>query len=101
MTETSQKTRVLASLRHAGPRGISQADWSGLHGTPDGGAPITRVAARVADLRADGHTIHASGRRAGCVVYQLVREHRPYGRPPEPEAAVLFVPPPENALTAA
>jgi hypothetical protein len=68
----TQKDRVLKSLRVAGSRGITQADWTGAYGaTPDGGAPITRVAARVLDLSQDGHTIKKGPLRDSCRVYRL------------------------------
>lgn len=92
----TQRDRVLKSLQAAGPRGISQADWLGS--TPDGGPSITRVAARVNDLKRDGYVIDVRGKRDKCAVYVLVREpHEPL---PVPEAEVvrLFAPPPANAL---
>lgn len=67
----SQKGRVLDSLRSAGRRGVTQADWSGVNGTPDGGAPITRLAARILELQNDGHQIMSAGRRDKCRVYVL------------------------------
>lgn len=68
----TQKQRVLESLEGAGKRGVTQADWSGAFGpTPDGGPPITRLAARIADLRGDGHFISHDGVRDQCRVYRL------------------------------
>lgn len=67
----TQKDRVLKSLRVAGSRGITQADWTGASGTPDGGPPITRVAARVLDLSQAGHVIRKGAIRDGCRVYSL------------------------------
>ena len=100
MTDTPQWLRVLRSLRAAGPRGITQNDWSGLVGTPDRGKPITRLAARIIDLR-DGHDCVIDTRKdRGTTRYVLVREpvrledHR---RAPEP---ALFQLPPDNALVA-
>ena len=95
-----QTDRVLKGLRAAGPRGITQADFSGLHGTPDGGPPITRVAARIAELRAAGLAISADTKRDSCSVYVLV--HEPIRltdqRPPDDR---LFTPPAANAVIAA
>lgn len=66
----SQKQRVLRSLEVAGRRGVTQADWLGPH-TPDGGAPITRLAARVMELQNDGHRITRGGLRDKCRVYVI------------------------------
>lgn len=67
-----QTERVLVSLRNAGRRGITQVDWSGASGpTPDEGPPITRLGARILELRKDGHVIQAAGRRQKCRVYVL------------------------------
>lgn len=68
----TQKERVLRSLKAAGSRGITQADWTGAYGpTPDGGPPITRVAARILDLSQDGHVIAKGAIRDLCRVYRL------------------------------
>ena len=68
----TQKERVLRSLKAAGSRGITQADWTGAYGpTPDGGPPITRVAARVLDLSRDGHVIAKGAIRDLCRVYRI------------------------------
>lgn len=68
----TQKERVLDSLRSAGSSGVTQADWSGAYGpTPDGGPPITRLAARIADLEGDGHLIAHEGVRDQCRIYAL------------------------------
>lgn len=68
----TQKERVLESLEVAGPKGVTQADWSGAYGpTPDGGPPITRLAARIADLMADGHLIARQGVRDQCRIYRM------------------------------
>lgn len=69
---STQKERVLASLKAAGSSGVTQADWSGAYrSTPDGGGPITRLAARINDLKADGHLIVCDGKRDQCAVYVL------------------------------
>ncbi len=51
----TQRERVLAALRP----------------TPDGGPPITRLAARVQELRDAGHSIVSDERRDRCVTYRL------------------------------
>lgn len=71
MSAVSQTERVLDALRKAGPRGITAVDFA-LPDVIDGGPPIMRVAARVMDLRRQGHTIIASGRRQKCQAYELV-----------------------------
>lgn len=70
-----QTTRVLRSLKAVGGTGLTQVDWLGPN-TPDGGDPITRLAARIADLKREGHQIDApKGRkRDGCQVYVLKTE---------------------------
>lgn len=88
----SQKGRVLASLENAGRRGVTQADWSGVNGTPDDGPPITRLAARVLELQNDGHRIVSGGRRDKCRVYVL-GDLPPVAQTPEfgePFSAELF-----------
>lgn len=88
----SQKSRVLRSLETAGRRGVTQADWSGVTGTPDGGPPITRLAARILELQNDGHRIINAGRRDKCRVYAL-GETTPVAVTPEfgePFGAELF-----------
>lgn len=69
----SQATRVLVSLGHAGSRGITQGDWLQTGGV-DGRGRITRVAARVEELRGEGLAIVADGKRDGFAVYRLIRE---------------------------
>lgn len=77
----TQKQRVLRSLKEAGSRGITQADWTGAYGpTPDGGPPITRVAARILDLTQDGHIITKGSIRDLCRVYRLDPSY-PLNRP--------------------
>jgi hypothetical protein len=91
----TQKQRVLASLRNAGGRGITQVDWLGV--SPDGGSPILRLPARISELRSDGYTIRNAGLRDSCRVYVLEGEAaRGVDRPAEPaeepseEPAPLF-----------
>ncbi len=71
MTAPSQTERVLNALRKAGGRGVTQVDFS-LPDVIDGGPPITRVAARIKDLRRQGHTIVPAGTRQRCRIYELV-----------------------------
>lgn len=66
----TQAQRVLLALRRAGDRGITAHDF---YATPvDNGPRISRVAARVLDLRAQGHVIVPAGERDGHRVYVLV-----------------------------
>lgn len=65
----TQRDRVLRALQLVGERGVTQADWL-RQPTPDGGPPITRLAARVEELR-ETHEIVVNGRRDSCAVYVL------------------------------
>lgn len=69
----TQTERVLRALQAAGDRGVTQVDFS-LPDVVDGGPPITRVAARIKDLREHGHMIVGAGIRQSCRVYQLVAQ---------------------------
>lgn len=69
----SQKARVLAALRSRGARGVTAVDFL-LPDVIDGGRPITRVAARVLELRDEGHTIVVDGERDSCAVYRLLHD---------------------------
>ena len=81
----TQAERVLRALERT-PDGITAADFSGLHGTPDGGPPITRVAARILELRGRGYDIVEAGKRDRCKVYKLVGSpHVPLPVPAAPE----------------
>ena len=53
----TQSERVLRQLRQAGSEGTNQGEW--LQAPPDGGTPITRLAARISDLQGQGHSINA------------------------------------------
>lgn len=53
----TQKDRILQALRLAGQTGIRPEDFL-LPDVIDGGKPILRVAARVQDLRKEGHRIN-------------------------------------------
>jgi hypothetical protein len=48
----------------------------------DGGAPITRLASRIDELRKPGHQIENAGRRQRVVVYRLTSLPAPVVRPP-------------------
>jgi hypothetical protein len=65
----TQRERVLRALRRAGATGLTQADWL-RQPTPDGGRPITRLAARVHELREE-HEITVDGMRDSFPVYVL------------------------------
>lgn len=65
-----QTDRVLAALR-AHPRGITAVDFL-LPDVIDGGTPITRLGARILDLRDQGCRIETVGRRQKCVIYKLI-----------------------------
>jgi hypothetical protein len=83
----TQKLRVLAALRSRGARGITSVDFL-LPNIIDGGKPITRVAARVLELRQENHRIVVEGERDGCYIYRLLedaQDARPV--PPAPSAA--------------
>lgn len=69
----SQKTRVLRTLLAMGSQGVTQVDFLAPN-VCDQGAPVTRLAARIAELRGEGHEIVERGRRDACSVYVLVRE---------------------------
>ena len=73
MTKPTQATRVLAALGRAGVRGVTQGDWL-VPGGADGAGRITRVAARIEELRSDGLAIIADGKREGFAIYRLVIE---------------------------
>lgn len=90
----TQAARVLAALRKHG-RGITQVDF--LTPTVDGGAPITRVAARVLELKQDGHHIVKDGERDSCAIYKLEYDaETPIEVDPEPSG--LFEPRPRLAI---
>lgn len=64
----SQNERVLLALMRY-PR-VSVTDFL-APAVVDGGKPITRLAARINDLRAEGHKIERAGRVNGCASYRL------------------------------
>jgi len=79
-------------LRNAGQRGITQVSFLGPM-TCDGGPPITRLAARIGELREEGYKVGQNGRRDKCVVYVLAGAE---AVPPPP--IVESVPEPEPTL---
>ena len=80
----SQNDRVLAALRRVGERGISPLDF--LPPVIDGGAPITRLSARVDVLRNRGYAIPNVAKKNEVARYVLA--------PDEP------LPPPVHRLPA-
>lgn len=64
----TQRERVLRALQTAGPRGVTQVDFLRFP-TVDGGPPITRLAARIQELKDAGHRIGSSATRDKCAVY--------------------------------
>lgn len=77
----SQTDRVLKAPRQAGTRGITQSDFTPPEGGTviDGGGRITRVAARVLDLREKGHGITTGPDRDGFTTYVLTHLKRDHG----------------------
>lgn len=84
----TQQARVLRALRESGNRGTEQSEWLAPN-VRDRRGPITRLASRIADLRAAGYTIRTAGRRHGFRVYVLEEEPGPRLRPAPPRAALL------------
>ena len=72
MTRLTQQQRVLRLALSRGEQGITAADFM-LPNVPDGGAPITRLAARIRDLTNDGIRFTDGGRRQSLKVYVLDR----------------------------
>jgi len=81
----TQKARILRALERAGARGVDRTAFLGPE-TADFLPPVLQFAARIGELRADGHNIEAHGRRNRCVVYRLVAEP---AREPMPAARNL------------
>ena len=65
----SQTQRVLKALENAGPRGISASDFDGSQPVVDGGRQIKRLAARIGELRADGHKIISVSTKSDGAVF--------------------------------
>lgn len=81
MSGPTQCERVLRALELSGRRGVCQVDFLAPN-VIDGGEPITRLAARVSDLKRDGHSIHYAGSRNKTRVYRLLSsfyDERPHG----------------------
>jgi hypothetical protein len=87
----TQRERVLRLLRQRGSRGVCAPDFL-LPDIADGGRPITRLAARVAELRAAGHIIVPAGSRGGCRVSRHVSDPLLPSSTPT-TSAHLFAPP--------
>lgn len=86
MSKPTQTDRVLALLRTRGTAGISPLDFDPSPGSTvaDGGSRITRVAARVRDLRDQGHTIVKVGdTREGFARYVLTGTASSWDRIPD------------------
>lgn len=106
MKGPSQKTRVLRALQAVGPAGLTQVDFLAPQ-VCDEGKPVTRLAARVGELIADGHEITDQGVRNGCKVYRLIGSPwQPIAAPeppapePAPVAPRLVDPPVQESLLA-
>lgn len=69
----SQKARALAALRTRGADGLCTTDFLAPD-VIDHGPPITRLAARILELREDGHEIVEIGRVNGCAIYRLLQD---------------------------
>ncbi len=69
MNRPSQKMRVLAALRAAGTRGLTQVDF--LPPVIDGGPPAGRLASRIDELRTAGHCIQTVRQKNGTAQYVL------------------------------
>ncbi len=82
----TQRERVRRALLKAGPHGITCVDFLAPD-VIDHGTPITRVAARVDELRKDGLPITSSGVRDSCSVYTLCGRVLPAHEPPAPAPA--------------
>lgn len=79
---TTQTERVLRALRREGAHGITQADFL-EPGVIDDGPKITRVGARIKDLKDHGYTIRVKqAKRHGFAVYVL------YETPVEPKPSL-------------
>jgi len=74
MSGPSQNDRVLRLLRMRGEYGVTVNDFDRGKGVPavDGGARITRLAARVTDLKDAGHNVEPVEKREGFTVYALL-----------------------------
>jgi uncharacterized lipoprotein YddW (UPF0748 family) len=87
--QPSQADRVLMSIVQAGSQGVTQGQWLQTGGI-DGLGVISRVAARVDELKDDGLNIVTEGKRDGYAVYKLRAAPRVVEAEPEPPADSLF-----------
>lgn len=71
----TQNQRVLRALERHHSRGICSVDFM-LPNVLDGGAPITRLAARIRDLKDQGHEIVEAGEFCGTRLYRLAQAPR-------------------------
>lgn len=71
----NQTDRVLAELRRAGARGVTAVSFAAPN-ICDGGPPIMRLAARIAELRGAGHKITDGGRTGAVKRYVLEEPQR-------------------------
>jgi hypothetical protein len=85
MKKLSQRDRVLLALKRY-PR-VSVTDFL-APAVVDGGKPITRLAARINELRDEGYAIEDAGRVHGCSSYRLA----PVVEEPVPASVHLFDP---------
>lgn len=83
MAAMTQNDRVLRLLRIRGEYGTTVNDWDRGEGVPavDGGARMTRLAARITDLKNAGHPVEPVEKRGGFTVYALVGSPAPRERP--------------------
>lgn len=97
--ELTQRDRVLRALERVGSRGLTQVDFQPPH-VIDGRDPITRVAARIEELRKVGYRIDDAGRRDKCKVYVLTAAapHEPIPAPEPAPVVSLFGPGPRSAI---
>ena len=94
----TQTERVLRALELAGDHGITQVDFLAPN-VCDDGPPVTRLSARIMELRVAGHTITAAGKRDRCRRFVL---HRPVMVTPVPAGDErLFTPAPGDAIRGA
>jgi hypothetical protein len=101
--------RVLELARRRGRGGVHSSDFDVAGETADGGPPIRRLAARIDELKRQGHWFTTRKRRDRTAEYVLVRDAaavelalREASEPrPDPEPERLFDPPPAPAREAA
>jgi hypothetical protein len=90
----TQKQRILAQLRSSGGRGVNPIDFLAPD-VCDGGTPILRVAARILDLKNEGHVIDCQT-EAGVAVYVL-RSEAPVVTHSQPSSVVVIDAPVGNS----